>query len=272
MMTLTNTGTESGIERWEEPDHSAVEYRAADGAVLRFEAFRGALLGLRRTIGAKINAHHGRFESAEIDSHYFYLRVDDQTYDIVSETSSANNAAHLEQHESKHSGLVGAPTDLPDRVEALCRAQWRGARFRYVVGLGELDPEAVADARPFPEDFPQHWPSPGGVEINTAILDIVAHGLGSRRTAMFTVRNKGATPQTITVHQPSHYSFEVTSGDMVIPAGESVRVPVRYLPEQLDTVEGSLRIDTPSGSHEIELVGRLQLGSFGAAGVGGGLP
>jgi hypothetical protein len=271
MMTLKNTGTESGTERWEEPDRSAVEYRAADGAVLRFEAFTRSTLGLRPSIGAKIIAHHGRFECAEIDAHYF-LKVNDDAYEVVRETSSGQNGTHLEQHETKHAAPVAAAVRLPERVEALCRAQWRGARYRYVVTMGELDPEAMAEDPTFPADFPQHWPTPGGIELKTSILDITAHALGNRRTALFTVRNKEGIPQTITIHPASHYSFEVDSGEMVIPAGASVRVPVRYLPEQLEPVEGSLRIDTPSGSHEIELIGRLQLGSFGAAGVGAGLP
>jgi hypothetical protein len=267
MMTLTRTGTEYGTERWEEPDHSAVEYRADDGAVLRFEAFTGATLGLRRKIGAKITAHHGRLEAAEIDSHYF-VRINDEAYDVVRESSSARNATHLEQHESMHGGAIhGGQTEtvLPERVDALCRAQWRGARYRYVVSAGELDPEAEAHAPSFPEEFPQHWPAPGGVEVRASSLVITALTQGQRRSASFTVRNREGTPQTITVHPPSHYSFEVDSGDRVIPASASVHVPVRYLAQQAAPLEASLVIDTPSGPHEIQLEGRLSRVSFTSA-------
>jgi hypothetical protein len=263
-MTLTRTGTESGTERWEEPDHSAVEYRAADGAVLRFEAFTGKTLALRQKIGAKIVAHHGRLEAAEIDAHYF-VRVSDEAYEVLSESSSARNAAHLEQHESPHGGAVhgGPPTaTLPERVEALCRAQWRGARYRSVVSAGELDPEAEAHVPSFAEDFPLHWPAPGGVEVRASSLVITALTAGQRRSASFTVRNREGTPQTITVHPPSHYSFEVDSGELVIPAAGSVRVPVRYLAQKVGPILGSLVIDTPSGSHEVQLEGRVARALF----------
>jgi hypothetical protein len=265
-MTLTHTGTESDTERWEEPDGSAVEYRGGDGVVLRFEAFTGTIFGLRPKIGARVTAHHGRFEVAEIDSRYF-VRVDDQAYDVVHESSNARNATHLEQHESKHGGAASA---LPERIEALCRAQWRGSRYRYVVSTGQLRPDVVPDTPGFPEDFPRHWPAPGGVEIVTEVLDITGRGLGVPRTVVFTVRNKEATAQTITIHPASHYSFVVDSGDLVIPAGASVRVPVRYRPDQLEVVQGILPIETPSGRHEIELIGRLDLGAPGGA-MGGGV-
>jgi len=264
MMTLTRTGTDNGNERWEEPDHSAVEYRAADGAVLRFEAFTGTTLGLRRKIGAKITAHHGRLEAAEIDSHYF-LRVSDEAYDVVSESSSAQNATHLEQHESMHGGAIhgGPPSaSLPERVEALCRAQWRGARYRNVVSTGDLDPEAEAHRPSFPEDFPLHWAAPGGVEIRSSSLVITALSPGQRRSASITVRNKEGTPQTITVHAPSHYSFDVDAGDVVIPPAGSVRVPVHYLAQQVAPLLASLVIDTPSGAQEIQLEGRLSRVAF----------
>jgi len=267
-MTLMKTGTEFGTERWEEPDNSAVEYRAADGAVLRFEAFTGMTLTLNRKIGARITAHHGRLEAAEIDSHYF-VRVSDEAYEIVRESTSARNAAHLEQHETMHGGQVHGGSQLvplPERVDALCRAQWRGARYRHIVTTGQLDPEAaVARAPSFPEDFPQHWPAPGGVEVRGSSLVITALTQGQRRSASITVRNRGGTPQTITVHPPSHYSFEVDSGDMVIPAGHSVHVPVRYLPRQVEPLEATLVIDTPSGRHEIQLEGRLARASFTSA-------
>jgi hypothetical protein len=264
-MTLMKTGTEFGTERWEEPDHSAVEYRAADGAVLRFEAFAGGKLGLRPKIGARITAHHGRLEAAEIDSHY-YVRVSEESYDVVHESSSARNAAHLEQHEVMHGGPVhgGSTTvPLPERVEALCRAQWRGGRYRYIVSTGEVDPEAaVARAPSFPEDFPLHWPAPGGVEVRTPSLVITALTQGQWRSASITVRNKEGTPQTIRVHPPSHYSFEANSGDVVIPAAASVHVPVRYLARHAEPVEASVVIDTPSGPQEVMLEGRLARVAF----------
>ncbi len=254
-MTLRNTGAESGCERWEEPDRSAVEYRAGD-AVLRFEAFTGGTLGLRRRIGARITAHHGRFELAEIDSHYF-VRASGLVFDVVLESSSARNAAHLDQHESrKHGGAV--ETDLPDRVDALCRAQWRGARYRYVVTTGQLDRGASADTPRFPDGFPEDWPLPDRVEVAPDRLLIAAVGADHRGKASITVRNRAAVPQTITVRPPSHYSFEVVSGEIVIPGGRSVRVPVRFLPPQdQNRVFGSLVIDTPSGAQEVQLEGQL---------------
>jgi hypothetical protein len=260
-MTLTHTGTESRCERWEEPDGSAVEYRGAHGTLLRFEAFTGTTLGLRPKIGAKITTHHGRFEAAEISAHYV-VRRGGQARDIVQETSGARNATHLEHHESKHGGASSA---LPERVDALCRAQWRGARYRFVVSTGQPGSDVGAVVPPFPEDFPQHWPAPGGVEITTSALAITSHGLGASRTALFTVRNKEAAPQTITIHPASHYSFIVDSGDLVLGAGATVRVPVRYRPDRVDVVEGTLLIETPSGPHEIELIGRVELGAPGGA-------
>jgi hypothetical protein len=266
-MTLTKTGSESGTERWEEPDHSAVEYRAADGAVLRFEAITGMTLALRPKIGAKIVAHHGRLEAAEIDAHYF-VRINDEGYDVISESSSARNATHLEQHETMHGGQVHGGSEtvrMPERVDALCRAQWRGSRFRYVVSTGDIDPEADVHPPSFPADFPQHWPTPGGVEVQASSLVITALGPGQRRSASITVRNKEGTPQTITVHPPSHYSFEVNSGEIVIPASSSVRVPVRYLARQVGSLAASLVIDTPSGSQEVQLEGRLSRAAFTAS-------
>lgn len=263
-MTLTNTGTESGTERWEEPDHSAVEYRAPDGAVLRFEAYTGMTLGLHRKIGAKIAAHHGKLEAAEIDSHYF-IKVSEDAYDVVRESSSARNAAHLDQHETMHGGQVhgGSPTViLPERVEALCRAQWRGARFRYVVSTGEIDPEAEVHRPAFPEEFPQHWPAPGGVEVQASTLVLTALSTGQRRTGTISVRNKEGTPQKITVHPPSHYSFEVDTGDIVIPASSAIRLPVRYLAQQAGTLEATLRIETPSGPQDVQLEGRVSRAVF----------
>jgi hypothetical protein len=260
MMTLTNTGTESDTERWEEPDGNAVEYRAVDGAVLRFEAFTGMTLGLRRKIGVEIVTRHGRFEVAEIDSRYF-VSSNDRDHDIVKERSSARNATRLEQHESKHGG---AAAGLPGRVDGLCRAQWRGARFRYVVTTGQLDPEATADAPEFPDGFPENWPTLGGVEVEDWIL-VLTGALGQRRTESFTVRNKERTPQTITVHSPTHRSFEVKSGDLIIPAGASVHVPVRFRANELDTAVGSLLIDTPTGTHQIELKGTVDVGGPGIA-------
>jgi hypothetical protein len=259
MMTLTHTGTESGSERWEEPDHSAVEYRAEGRTVLRFEAFTGGTLGLRRRIGARITAHHGQFEVAEIDSRYF-VRADDQGYHVVPESSSGRDATHLEQHESKHGDAVAAR--IPDRVDALCRAQWRGARYRYVVTTGRLDPEMAAVPLQFPDGFPQHWPTPGSVEIDAERLIIPGVGFDHPGKAAITVRNRATTPQTITVHSASHYSFQVPAGDMVIPGGGSVRVPVRFLPPQVaGDVVGSLVIDTPSGSREVQLEGQLRMRS-----------
>ena len=87
---------------------------------------------------------------------------------------------------------------------------------------------------------------------------------------MFRVRNKEAKAQTIVVHPPSHYNFEADSGELVLPALASVRVAVRYRADRLDDVQGTLLIETPSGRHEIELIGRVQLGSPGGA-MGGGV-
>jgi hypothetical protein len=158
-MTLQRTGFESGTERWEEPDRSAVEYRAPDGAVLRFEAFTSTKFLLQKRIGAKVTTRRSKFQFAAIDSRY-WVQAFAQTYAIVTDNDHDSNDSYLDEYESKiRIGIGGA---FPERVESLCRAQWRGARFRYVVERGSANLLTVGDVPEFPSGFPDNWPPTGG--------------------------------------------------------------------------------------------------------------
>lgn len=153
-MTLTKTGDESGVERWEEPDRSAVEFRARDGQVLRFATFRETTWYGKKKIGTKITTRNSRFEFARIDSVY-YIHATAQVYGVKYDDDSDSNDTYLDEYESQF--LMG---DFPARVDSLCRAQWHGARFRYTVTRGPRDVFTPVPVNPFPSGWPEEWPPP----------------------------------------------------------------------------------------------------------------
>src|SRR4051794_31702470 len=112
MPDLVKNGDESGVEVWEDPDRSRVEYRAPDGAVLRFEAFSGRSYLVQERIGAKITTRNSRFELAAIDSIYFV-----SGYGIKEDNDHDRDDTYLDEYESRL--FLGY---FPERVESLCRA------------------------------------------------------------------------------------------------------------------------------------------------------
>lgn len=254
-MTLQKMGSESGAERWEEPDRSAVEYRAPDGAVLRFEAFTSTNFLIQKRIGAKVTTRSSKFQFAAIDSRYWVQAVG-QTYAIVTDNDHDANDTYLDEYESKiRVGIGGA---FPARVESLCRAQWRGARFRYVVARGPSNLFTVGDVPEFPAGFPEGWPAPGGVSVSPTQLSLTARSAGVAATGTVTVRNKEGTSQQITVHPASGQGFEVDAGRVTLPPDGEARIRVRFRSASAAPKVGSFVVDIPGASRTIALRGSVK--------------
>lgn len=252
-MVLQLQGTESGHERWEEPDRSAVEYRAPDGAVLRFEAFVSTRWFVQKRIGAKVTTRRSRFAFAEINSRYWVPAIG-QFYAITADTDHDTNDSYLDEYESKIT--AGSAAAFPERVESLCRAQWRGARHRYVVAHGPANLPTTGDVPDFPTGFPGTWPAPGGFSIWPGSLSLIARNANAVTSGAVTIQNWEGTPQQFTVHPATGRGFQVNAGIVTVAPDLQARIWVQY--RGVGHATGSFVVDSPTGAHTIPLQGDVR--------------
>jgi hypothetical protein len=159
MAALELKDHENGVERWETPDLSVVEYRAPDGQQLRFEAFTSSSWWGKKKIGAKITTKKSKFKLAQIDSVYF-LRIQAEVYTTRTDRDHDTNDSYLDEYESTLPGPFGGP--FPSAVRSMCCAQWHGANFIHPVRKGPTNLFTANPVPDLPTTVPDEWPRPTG--------------------------------------------------------------------------------------------------------------
>jgi hypothetical protein len=145
---LKFTGTVNGAERWASDDGSTVEYRIGNER-LTFHAWnRRRIFPPYWSEGAKIFTSGANFEAANIFANY-YMSVDAPCQLKAHGDESDFNDNSVDQYE------WGINAQQPERVAALCRAQWHHARFADVVTAGEGCLNYRDEA--WPAGFPLEW-------------------------------------------------------------------------------------------------------------------
>ncbi|WP_345147923.1 hypothetical protein [Arthrobacter ginkgonis] len=235
MPDLQHVADENGVQRWESPDLSVVEYRAPDGQRMRFEAYTGSDFLVGRKIGARITTLGSQFEYAAIDNFYFLpttalepgagqdQAVGQQVHSFYRESATGYSGSKLAKQEW---AVLGSK--IPGTVRSWCRAQWHGANFSHEVRTGPF-PLALAGGPPnFPTGFPDSWDAPGGIRVNPDSLVLNAKFLGDTAVGSVQVRNREGSRQTIAVNAADDGHFIISPRMYTIRAGETKRVSVKY--------------------------------------------
>jgi hypothetical protein len=150
--SLVMTGIVHGAERWAAEDGSLVEYRLGSGR-LTFHAWKKDTWWGYWSMGGEISIDgtDTKFEAADVLA-FSYMTVPGkppcQVYNPHPPSSDFNDD-YLDQYD------WGWNSQQPERVAALCRAQWHHARFSDVVtaGSGCLNYQNEQ----WPLGFPQEW-------------------------------------------------------------------------------------------------------------------
>ncbi|WP_213816896.1 hypothetical protein [Glaciihabitans sp. dw_435] len=249
MPSLVKTGSESGAERWAAPDDSVVEFRAPDGATLRFATYRKITFLVKKEIGVRITTTGGLFDAARIDAHYF-VKAAGQTYAAHLDADETTNDTYLDEYEWKIMG------EFPVAVAALCRAQWRGARFSATVRRGPR--VQVAGEPAFPDGYPDTWQTPGGVLVKPTQLHLTSRAAGLTARGSVLIRNREGTALSVTVSAPTSDQFRVETGDVRIPPGGDYYADVVFLPRGAEPATAAFTIVTPEGPRTIALNGDVR--------------
>jgi hypothetical protein len=154
--SLKFTDIVNGAERWASDDGSLVQYRLGAGR-LTFHAWKKHSITQYWSMGGEITTSgtHPNFQAADIVSHY-YMSVTAPCEVVKVDHDSDRDDSYLDEYE------WGWNSPQPERVAALCRAQWNNARFADIVTAGEGCPDYLNDA--WPVGFPPDW-----VTIDTVI-------------------------------------------------------------------------------------------------------
>jgi hypothetical protein len=149
---LKFTGIVNGAERWASDDGSMVEFRLGTGR-LAFHAWKKHTIYQYWSMGAEISVYntYAKFKAADIVSRYF-MSVNTPCQVVANGHDSDRNDTYLDQFE------WGWHSQQPERVAALCRAQWHNERFAEIVTAGEGCDNSPNDPNnPFPAGFPSGW-------------------------------------------------------------------------------------------------------------------
>ncbi len=216
---LVMTGVVNGAERWASPDGSTVEYRAAHGT-LRFHAWKRSTFFGYWSMGAEISTSGTNFEAAAIESHY-YMSVNDPCQVVKVDQDSDRNDDYLDEYE------WGWNAQQPERVAALCRAQWGHARFADLVTAGDGCPNFANDV--WPVGFPADWPSDMGAELRPDRISMRARSIGVIARGSTTVVN--LDPNDVPVHVeagPDTGDFDYPAGVNVLPGNGQLPLRVTF--------------------------------------------
>jgi hypothetical protein len=237
---LVLTGDELGVERWDSPDGSKVEYRSG-AATLTFQAFTDSDdWDLRDRIGVRITTKSSIFDAANIDSRY-YLNAYAQTCAIV----STGRASHRDDdHVDQYEWAVALVGELPQRVEALCRAQWNGDRYSAYVSTGRTC-SVVGPVPPFPQGWPDDWPPDTGLTVTPRSLYIPTVSSGVAARGSIVVRNLDPYDAPISISEAEGIYFQSDSGPATVPANGNYFITVTFLGIKSGT--SSIRITAASG-------------------------
>ncbi|WP_411700456.1 hypothetical protein [Conyzicola sp.] len=240
---------ESGIERWEETDGSAMEFRAHDGTKVRFATFSGREnLWTTDKIGTKITTSGRNFDYANVTSKY-YLPSVGQLYAAYMDSDGDSNDSYLDEYEWS---IVG---EMPDRVESLCRVQWHGTRLKGIVqrgpdvATGGFDPQ-------FPEGWPEDWPAIGAMYISPRSLTMNSRGVGKTVRSSVTISASLAMVK-VRVRGANGAAFKVGTGEFQIAPTKTHDVGVEFTPLDKKDVEGTFDIEGPNETVTVRLRGKV---------------
>jgi hypothetical protein len=155
---LKFTGTVNGAERWASDSGAMVQYRMGDGR-LNFHAWKKHTFYHYWSMGGEIgiSGTNTNFVAADIVS-YYYMSVDSPCAVVKIGHDSDRDDSYVDQYE------WGIHAQQPERVAALCRAQWNNARFADIVTAGEGCPNYLNEV--WPAGFPPDWPTKTLVDLN----------------------------------------------------------------------------------------------------------
>jgi hypothetical protein len=186
---LKFTGIVSGAERWASDDGALVQYRMSTGR-LNFHAWKKKTLYYYWSMGGEISISgtNANFEAADITT-INYMSVTSPCQQFPGYDSDRDDS-YVDQYE------WGINAQQPERVAALCRAQWHHARFADVVTAGE-GCEIYRDAI-WPNGFPPDWtPIDTGIELNGIWTD------GSPKRAVIFVKLRSLTIDMSAYNRPA---------------------------------------------------------------------
>jgi hypothetical protein len=202
----------NGTERWVAPDQSTIQFRAAPGVTLTFNAWKRSYWFGYWSMGAGVTADGLNYDAGIIDSNYYMTVPDGAACEIVktSERTDQNNNYFDEWQ-------WGWNSQQPERVASFCRVQWRGARFAGLVTAGSGCDRYKNDQ--WPGGFPPDWPPlPTGVEVTPGSITMTVKGLGLNDAATANVLNHTTSDITIQVEPPTSNDFSWPSGTFTVPA------------------------------------------------------
>jgi hypothetical protein len=190
---LTFTGIVNGAERWASNDGSMVEFRLGTGR-LAFHAWKKSTVYQYWSMGAEISVYNTncKFKAADIVSRYF-MSVNAPCEVVANGHDSDRNDTYVDQYE------WGWHSQQPERVAALCRAQWHNERFAELVTAGEGCENSPNDPNnPFPAGFPSEWNT-----INTVVNLNGNWTDGSSRSAVISVEFTALTVGMSAFNRPT---------------------------------------------------------------------
>jgi hypothetical protein len=193
----------NGAERWASDDGAMVEYRVGDGR-LNFHAWKKHTFYQYWSMGGEIgiSGTHTNFEAADIVS-YYYMSVDSPCAVVKIGHDSDRDDSYVDQYE------WGINAQQPERVAALCRAQWNNARFADIVTAGEGCLNYPNEA--WPAGFPPDWDTIKTViELNGSWTD------GSPRSAVISVKFKSLTIDMSAYNRPAAHGSIVDGSTITV--------------------------------------------------------
>ncbi len=186
---LKFTGIVNGAERWASDDGALVEYRMGTGRMM-FHAWKKHTIYQYWSMGGEISIFNtnAKFEAADITSIY-YMSVTSPCQQFPGYDSDRDDK-YVDQYE------WGINAQQPERVAALCRAQWHHAQFADVVTAG--DGCLIYQNATWPIGFPPDWAT-----INTAIELNGIWTDGSPRRAVISVKLRSLTIDMSAYNRPA---------------------------------------------------------------------
>lgn len=202
---LKFTGIVNGAERWATDDGSMVEYRIGHGR-LTFHAWKKSVL-FYWSMGGEISVTNTstHFEAADIWA-FSYMSVPGQppcqVYNSNGHASGVDDG-YLDKYD------WGINAQQPERVAALCRAQWHHERFRDLVTAGDGCLRYLEDD--WVPGFPTEW--------NTIQTLIPLNGNwtdGSSRSAVIVVKFRSLSVDMSAYHRPAAHGIVDTTSTMTV--------------------------------------------------------
>lgn len=251
----------SGFEVCRSEDGSRIEYRSGDDKIVFKTFFSNYFLGWE--MGVRIDTDGPDFQAARIDSRYYYTAFA-QTCAPDSDSDEDFNDDDL-----KESSSGTFLSEKPIRLQALCRAQWKGRRIAGIVTRGSPCFDVAPD--PLPEGFPEDWPPlpvPGQILIDPGSLLLFSRPERPTATARITIRNTHDDTREVTVgaieKKPqqgpvasAQGTFGNTTGQFSMPPGSAIQIAVSYTGQSgFGTVEAELPVSFDGGTRRVPVTGR----------------